>query len=111
VRVAFSNDGAATFGEPVEIASGRIAGWVGLAIIDDNSLAASWVSKTEAGDNAINIRRLTNGGRLEPVRTIATTGQLRVFPQLAFYEDNLVMAWTDEIGDERRMRIAQVPVL
>jgi len=111
VRVSFSNDGAATFGEPVEIASGRLAGWVGLAIIDDNSLAASWVSKTEAGNNAINIRRLTNGGRLEPVKTIATTGQLRVFPQLAIYEDNLILAWTDEIGDERQMRIAQVPVL
>jgi len=111
VRVSFSNDGAATFGEPVEIASGRLAGWVGLAIIDDNALAISWVSKTEAGSNAINVRRLTYDGRLEPVRTIATTGQLRVFPQLAFREDNLVLAWTDEIGDERQMRIVRVPVL
>ena len=110
VRVAFSNDGAKTFGEPIEIASGRVAGWVGLTIIDDNALAISWVSKTDTGSNAINIRRVSSDGQLDPVKTIGTTRQLRVFPQLAYREDYLILAWTDEIGGERQMRIARIPV-
>lgn len=111
VRVAYSKDGAMTFGEPIEIASGRLAGWVGLTIIDVNALAVSWVSRTDTGSNAINIRRVTSDGQLDPVKTIGTTEQLRVFPQLAYREEYLILAWTDEIGGERQMRIARIPVL
>jgi len=111
VRLAFSNDGGETFGEPIEIASGRLAGFVGLAILDDDALAVSWVSRTEAGSNAINIRRVTTGGQLSPVHNVANTEQLRVFPQLAYHDENLVLAWTDEIDETRHMRVARIPVL
>jgi hypothetical protein len=110
VRVAVSKDGAITFGEPIEIASGRVAGWVGLTFIDDNALAVSWVSKTDTGSNAINIRRVSGDGQLDPVKTIGTTRQLRVFPQLAYREEYLILVWTDEIDGERHMRIARIPV-
>ena len=111
VRVVFSNDGGATFGDPVEIASGRLAGFVGLAILDEDAMAISWVSRNESGSNAINIRRVTTDGQMDPVRMVATTEQLRVFPQLAFHDENLVLAWTDEINETRQMRVAQIPVL
>jgi len=111
VRVVFSNDGGATFGDPVEIASGRLAGFVGLAILDEDAMAISWVSRNESGSNAINIRRVTTDGQMDPVRTVATTQQLRVFPQLAFHDENLVLAWTDEINETRQMHVAQIPVL
>ena len=110
VRVSFSSDGGVSFGDPIEIASGRVAGWVGLTIIDDNALAVSWVSKTETGSNAVNVRRVSSDGQRGPVKTIGTTGQLRVFPQLAYREKHLILAWTDEIGGERQMRIARIPV-
>ena len=110
VRVVFSNDGAVTFGNPIEIASGRLAGYVGLATLDDDALAVSWVSRTIEGSNAINIRRVTSDGRMDPVRTVATTEQLRVFPQLAYRDENLILAWTDESDDQRQLRVARVPV-
>lgn len=111
VRVAFSNDGGVTFGDPIEIASGRLAGFVGLAILDEDALAISWVSRTETGSNAINIRRVGTDGQMNPVRTVATTEQLRVFPQLAYHEENLILVWTDEIDEKRQMRAARIPVL
>jgi hypothetical protein len=73
-------------------------------------MAVSWVSRTNAGSNAINIRRVTTDGRMGPVRTVATTEQLRVFPQLAYRDENLILAWTDESDDQRQLRVARVPV-
>jgi hypothetical protein len=110
VRIAFSSDSAVTFEDPVEIASGQLAGFVGLAIIDDGLFAVSWVSRTESGNNAINIRSVTSDGRLGMAQRIATTEQLRVLPQLANVDDNLVLAWTDEINDTRILRVARIPV-
>jgi hypothetical protein len=111
VRIAFSNDSAATFGAPVEIAAGRLSGYVGLAIIDDDTLAVSWVSRTEGGINALNIADVSFDGELGPARQVATIKQLRVFPQLAYRDSNLVLAWTDELDDTRELRFARVPVL
>ena len=111
VRVVFSNDGGATFGDPIEIASERLAGFVGLAILDEDALAVSWVSRNESGSNAINVRRITTDGQLGAVHTVANTEQLRVFPQLAYQDENLVLAWTDEIDQTRHMRVARIPVL
>lgn len=111
VRVAFSNDSAETFEDPIEIAAGRLAGYVGLAMIDDDSLAVSWVSRTDGGGNALNIRDVSFNGSVGPALQVATIEQLRVFPQFAYRDGNLVLAWTDERDDTREMRIARVPVL
>ena len=110
VKVVTSDDGGMTFAEPVEVASGRLAGYVGLAALNDASLVVSWVSRNASGGNSLNLRRITIDGQLDPVHEIAKIGQLRVFPQLAFQHDSLFVAWTDEQDDTRHLRLAQVPV-
>jgi len=110
VRIAFSNDGAVTFGEAIEIATGRLAGYVGLAIINDDTLAVSWVSRTGDGKNSLNVRDVSFDGSVGPVHPVAAIEQLRVFPQLAYRDDNLILAWTDEVDNVREMRVARVPV-
>jgi hypothetical protein len=109
VRIAFSNDSAMSFGTPVEIATGRLAGYVGLASIDDEALAVSWVSRTDAGSNALNIRTVSFDGSVGQARQVATIGQLRVFPQLAYRDGKLILVWTDEVDDTREMYLARIP--
>lgn len=109
VRIAVSNDSAVTFGAPLEIAAGRLAGYVGLAGIDDDALAVSWVSRTEAGSNALNVQHVSFDGSVGQARQVATIGQLRVFPQLGYRDGNLILVWTDEVDDAREMRFARIP--
>lgn len=109
VRIAVSNDSAVTFGAPLEIAAGRLAGYVGLAGIDDDALAVSWVSRTEASTNALHVRTVSLDGSMGLARQVATIGQLRVFPQLGYRDGNLILVWTDEVDDKREMRFARIP--
>lgn len=110
VRVVISRDGGQSFSAPVEIAAGRISGYVGLAFLGDASLAVSWVGRNESGQNDLRLRRLSLDGQAGPVHHIREIHQLRVFPQLAHRNDNLVLVWTDEVDDERQMHAVRVPV-
>ena len=92
VKVVTSDDGGMSFAEPIEVASGRLAGYVGLAALNDASLVVSWVSRNDTGSNSLNLRRITRDGQLEPVHEIAEISQLRVVPQLAFRHDSLFLA-------------------
>jgi len=110
VQVVISNDGGGTFEAPIEIASGRLAGYAGITILNDRSFAVSWVSRNESGSNSINVRRVDAKGQLSPAHSIAETKQLRVFPQIAYRDQNLILAWTDESDDQRHLRVARMPV-
>jgi hypothetical protein len=110
VRVVISDDGGTTFANPVEVASGRLAGYVGLALLDDDNLVTSWVSRNASGNNALNLRRLSNRLQLEPVQEIAEISQLRVFPQIAVRNNNLFVAWTNDTDGSRQLRLVRIPV-
>ena len=110
VRVVTSNDSGATFGVPTEIASGRIQGYVGLAMIDSDTVAVSWVGKNADGSNSVLVRWLSGDGQLGPTLNLGQTRQLRVFPQLAYVDGDLYAVWTDDAEDGRRMISVKVPV-
>jgi len=110
VHVVISEDGGDSFSAPFEIAAGRIAGYVGLALLDDASLAVSWVGRSESGGNDLRLRRLSLDGQAGPVQHIRQIDQLRVFPQLAYRNGYLILVWTDEIDGTRQMNAARVPV-
>ena len=110
VLVVISEDGGESFSAPIEIATGRIAGYVGLVFLDDASVAVSWVGRSESDGNDLRIRRLSLDGQAGPVHHIRDIHQLRVFPQLAYRGGHLILVWTDETGDARQMHAARVPV-
>lgn len=110
VRAITSQDNGATFGEPVQIAAGKLLGYVGLAMLGDGSLAVSWVERDTTGVNSVNLRHVSASGIPGPVQTIGTTGQLRVFPQLQYRQGNLYAAWTDETDDGRYLEAVRIPV-
>ncbi|MDH5455027.1 MAG: exo-alpha-sialidase, partial [Gammaproteobacteria bacterium] len=110
VRVMRSVDSGVSFADPVEIASGAIKGYVGLAALEHDSLAVSWVAKGESGDNVLQVRSISASGKPGPVIEVATIHQLRVFPQLAFADGHVWLAWTDDDANQRRLVAARVPV-
>jgi hypothetical protein len=110
VKVVRSEDSGISFTDPLEVASGAINGYVGLAALEHGSHAVSWVAKSESGDNVLRVRAISASGEPGAVLDVATIYQLRVFPQLAFVDDHLWLAWTDDDTDQRRVVAARVPV-
>lgn len=103
VQVAFSGDGAVTFGPPVRLDGGRPIGRVDVVMLDDGSVLVTWL---EAGDGgtAIVSRRVTRDGALGETVTLAATDAARAsgFPRMArFGADRLMLAWTDPAGEGR----------
>jgi hypothetical protein len=110
VKLVRSADSGASFTDPVDIASGEINGYVGLAALEQGDLAVSWVAKDVSGDNILRVRAISGSGEPGPIQDVATIHQLRVFPQLAFVDDHLWLAWTDDDADQRRLVAARLPV-
>jgi hypothetical protein len=111
VNAAVSRNGGRTFKEPVEIATSRVSGHVGVAVVDSASVVISWVESDNRGTNAINLRGLTTGGELGPVTTVGRADLLRIYPQMARSGDKLILAWTDEITDASEIVSVEVPIL
>ena len=101
VRLVRSSDGGLNFQEPVVIAEGRIAGYVGLALLPNRYVAVSWVARNDGGSNTLFAAVIDPAGQISAVETIAEISQLRVFPQLGYQDGHLVLAWTDQRDDHR----------
>lgn len=110
VRAILSTDGGTTFSAPVDIASGRIAGYLGTAILGEHAVAISWMARGDADGNPIHVRSLSAAGALGAVHTVGTSLQPRVVPQLGRAGDELVLAWSDADGDSTRIVSARVPI-
>jgi len=109
VRVAVSSDGGANFAAPVTVSTGRLAGYVGLATIDDETLAVSWVGRDQNG-NTLQLRTVSVDGRLGEIHSVADIAQVRVFPQLGFQDGYLYLFWTDKAGDFSELAGRKIPV-
>ena len=111
VNVAFSDDGAATFGARLRVDSGQPAGRVDIVLLDDGSALATWLERGGGGARILS-RRVEPGGRMgDPVRLADThEGRASGFPRIArLGADRLMLAWTDPSG-ESRVRVAVLPL-
>lgn len=111
VRAAVSTNAGRTFRKPVEIASVRASGHVGIAILDRTSMVVSWVESDSRGTHAIKIRGMTHTGTLGRATTVGRSTLSRIYPQLARIDDKLLLAWTDEVGDASEVVSIEVPIL
>ena len=105
VLVAFSDDGGASFGEPVQVDEGQPVGRVGLVLLDDGTAVVSWV-EGGAEDARVRLRSVSPSGAGEAT-TLATTAAARAsgFPRMARAGDRLFFAWT-EAGNPAQVRTA-----
>ncbi len=106
VRVAFSNDEGATFGQPFEVGGGDPIGRVDLILLPDNSALLSWMEQMES-DGEIRVRRVRADGWRGESQTVApsSAGRASGFPRLARNENEIVLAWT-QVGDPSTVRTA-----
>ena len=110
VRVAFSADGGATFGVPIQVDEGETQGRVDVLMLPDNSVLACWLSGSAEG-GAINVRRVQANGTLGPPSVIAKTDISRSsgFPRMALLGNEVHFAWT-EFGQPSKVRTAVADV-
>lgn len=111
VQAATSKNAAETFDKPVVIASKTALGGVGVAIIDSTSYVVSWLESNDESSYDINIRTLTVDGKLSRVQTVGRSNISRNVPQMRRVNDNLILAWADEISDVRKVFSIRVPIL
>mgnify|MGYP003345257946 CR=1 FL=1 len=95
VNVAFSSDAGRTFGQPVRLDGGAPIGRVGLAMIDDQRLAATWL-ETAGGVTRVLMRTVDRNGLLGPSVPVAAVGNSRQtgLPRVTVAGRKLLFAWT-----------------
>ena len=109
VKVAFTDDGARSFGEPVRIDLGNPVGRVDLEMLDDGTALVSWVEWSE-GDEALFLCRVhRDAGCISQERLATNSAGTSVnFPRMARLGRDIYLAWTqpDTNGDSIVLRRA-----
>jgi hypothetical protein len=108
VRVAFSGDGGATFGEPIQSDDGNPEGRVAIAMIGDDSALLTWIERTGGDSAEVRSRRVWRDGRRSAAIAIANSTAARAsgFPRMAVVGDDVVYAWTAR-ADQSVVRVAR----
>lgn len=109
VRIAFSGDGGASFGPPVEVDADAPLGRVDLVLSAAGEAVVGWLARGTAADRAgLRLRRVAPDGRSGEPFTVAATGAARSsgFPRLARSGDRLVLAWVDDATPSRLRAVA-----
>lgn len=96
VLVAFSENGGASFNEPVRVDNGAPAGRVDVTLVNGDEALVSWLERVD-GAAEVRARRVTRAGQAGPPATITRTGDQRAsgFPRMTRTGDRIVFAWTD----------------
>ena len=97
VKVAFSSDAGASFGEAVRIDEGEPIGRVGALMLDDGTALISWV-EWQGADEVLLICHVTQDGCVAPHRLVVNSeGNSINFPQIASTPDGVYFAWTQPL--------------
>ena len=88
----FSNDGGASFKEPVSIDEGKPIGRVDLLMLDEKAAMVSWME----GKDIKAVRVNADGTKGQSI-LIGTSSEARSsgFPQMTRAGDKLLFAWSD----------------
>jgi hypothetical protein len=107
LKLAFSDDGGARFGDPVVIDDGRPVGWPDLVILEDGAVLVSWLERRGEGIGEVLLRRVASGGRPGPPLVVAqaVSGRATGAPHMVRSGDRVVVAWRTD-----RVLTASVPV-
>lgn len=103
VKVAFSNDAGATFGQPTQVDEGKPAGRVATVLLKDGSALVSWIERTGDDAASVRVRRVTPDGKAGEPTTVAAssagaTDRQRArasgFPRMIQSGEYVYFAWT-----------------
>jgi len=108
VKLGVSSDSAETFGEPIEVADGRVLGRVGLVHLGKGAVAVSWLQSGADGSNDVMARKYAVDGSPGPVHTVATGAGSFSVPQIALAGEDLIFVWTETDEFENSVHSARV---
>ena len=112
VRIAFSTDGGASFGNAIDVDDRGTLGRVDLLMLDDNNAVLS--SLHDGGNGVAQVRLVrvdANGTRGKSITVAATSaGRLSGFPRIARRDEAIVVAWNDADTTSTQVRTALVPI-
>lgn len=110
VKVAFSADGGASFGNAIEIEAEGTLGRVDVVFLENGDAVVGSLHDAAIGTADVRLRRVSKSGEVGPAITVATTsgGRLSGFPQLADEGSRIVIAWTDAGGNGTQVKSAVV---
>jgi len=91
VQVIFSQNGGASFGIPIRLDQGKAIGRVKTTFINSDMAFVSWME----GNQIVGAKVNQNGIIERYVLANSSAQRSSGFPQLAKWNDQLVMAWTD----------------
>ncbi|WP_160763689.1 exo-alpha-sialidase [Kangsaoukella pontilimi] len=101
VKVAFSTDGASSFGDPVRVDMGEPVGRVNTAMLADGTTLVSWV-EWQGSSEVLLVCHVTADGCGKTHRLVENSeGSSMNFPQMAATADGIFVAWTHPLPDGR----------
>ncbi len=108
VKVIFSEDGGASFGQPVLIDNNGPLGRVDIEMLNKEQAMVSWLGR-EGETTVIRARTVNKNGTMGPILKVAESNEARGsgFPQMAFHAGKVWFAWTD-LKDEAQSMILLV---
>lgn len=111
VKLAFSGDSGATFGDPLPVDDGRPLGRVDVVLLDADTALVSWLEQGEKGAATLRLRRVARDGSRGDAATVAVSTGARSsgFPRMARSGGRVVLAWRDA-AEPPRVRTALLEV-
>ena len=111
LKLAFSQDGGATFGEPIVIDDGRPVGWPDRALLEDGSTLVSWLERRGEGVGEVLVRRVSADRKAGPPRAVAesVSGRATGVPHMVRAGDRVLVAWRNERVQTAAVPIAAIP--
>ena len=113
VQARISTNSGKSFGEPVLISRLNPVGQVDIEILDDNSVAVSWVekgSRAQVKQNDVKLVPVTIDGSTGEDRIVGKTNYMRSVPQMTLVEDSLVFVWTDAHDGVSSLASVRMPI-
>jgi hypothetical protein len=105
--MAFSADAGRTFGPPIRVDDSGALGRVDVELMPDGSAIASWI-EFENQRAQFRVRRVEPSGARSLSVTVSSLAGTRAsgYPRIARYGDELVLAWTENIGGRPQVQTA-----
>ncbi|HLG40233.1 MAG TPA: hypothetical protein VI461_11215, partial [Chitinophagaceae bacterium] len=103
VKIIFSKDGGATFGQPIRIDEDKSIGRVDVLMLDTSSAMISWME-----GSSIKAVKVFADGKKEPAIMVASSSEARSsgFPQMTRSGNKIIFAWTDAM--EKTIKLASL---
>lgn len=105
VKVKFSKDGGASFGNAIKVSKDAPIGRVDIEMLDKNTALVSWMEGSD-----IVAAKVKDSGEIVEQMTVASSSQSRSsgFPQLTKNNNQLIFAWTD--SEKQEIKVKTVPL-